>query len=98
MFVQHFCCSEDGDVDITGFDATGASFCINDTIYEVKSDSVIMQEDADKYGGTTDESDNESSCSSDSDETMWRYLFCYFIWQQLHRFGHLSFTVNIMGK
>lgn len=72
MFVQHFCCSEDGDVDITGFDATGASFCINDTIYEVKNDSVIMQEDADKYGGTTDESDNESSCSSDSDETMWR--------------------------
>ena len=72
MFVRHFCCSEDGDVDITGFDATGASFCRNDTIYEVKNDSVIIKEDADKYGGTTDESDNKSSCSSDSDETMWR--------------------------
>ena len=47
MFVQHFCCSEDGDVDITGFDDTGASFCINETIYEVKNDSVIMKEDAD---------------------------------------------------
>ena len=67
FFVQHFCVSEEGDVDITGFDATGASFCINDTIYEVKNDSVIMKGDADKYG-TSDESDNESSCSSDSDE------------------------------
>ena len=67
-----FCCSEDGDVDITGFDDTGASFCINETIYEVKNDSVIMKEDADKYGGTSDESDNESSYSSDLDEMTWR--------------------------
>ena len=71
FFVQHFCCSKDGDVDITGFDAIGASsFCINDTIYEVKNDSVIMKGDAEKYG-TLDESDNESSCSSDSDEMTW---------------------------
>ena len=73
MFVvQHFCCSDDGDVHITDFDAAGASsFCINYTIYEVKNDSVIMKEDADKYS-TADESDNQSSSSSDSDEMTWR--------------------------
>lgn len=74
--VQLLCCSEDGDVAITGisadFDSTGASsFCVNDVICEVKNDSVIMKGDADKYRNS-DEPDSESSCSSDSDEMTWR--------------------------
>lgn len=44
---------------------------VNDTLQEVKNDSVHMKEDADTYG-TSDKFDNESSCSSDSDEMTWR--------------------------
>jgi len=74
--VQLLCCSEDGDVDITGISADfdgidASSFCINDVIFEVTNDSVIMKGDADKYRNS-DESNSESSYSGDSDEMTWR--------------------------
>jgi len=76
FFFQHLCCNEDGDIYITGisgeFDAKGgSSFSINDAIYEVKNDLVIMKGDADKYRNS-DESSSESNYPSDSDDMMWR--------------------------
>lgn len=68
--VELLCYSK--DVDVTGV----SSFAVNDTIYEVENDSVIIRGDADKYADTcsSDEflSDSESYDSSDLAEVTGR--------------------------
>ena len=68
---QHLCCSEDGDVDITGISADFDATCASSFGYEVKNDSVIMKGDADKYRNS-EYSSSKSSYSSDSEEMTWR--------------------------
>lgn len=77
--VELLCYSK--DVDVTGIsadvDVTGvSSFAVNDTMYEVENDSVIIRGDADKYADkcNSDEflSDSESYDSSDLAEVTGR--------------------------
>ena len=69
---QHLCCSEDGDVDITGTVQVYQLILMRHVplllVYEVKNDSVIMKGGADKYRNSED----SSSKSSDSEEMTWR--------------------------
>lgn len=82
-YIHNLFCSEDIDVtgissevNVTGISASidvtrGSSFAVNDTVYEVENDSVILKRDADKYRNP-DDSDSESIYSSDSDEVALR--------------------------
>ena len=64
------------EVNVTGISASadvmrGSSFVVNDRVYEVQNDSVILKRDVDKYRNSYD-SNSESIYSSDSDEVALR--------------------------
>ena len=73
IFFKYVCCSE--DVDVTGISAyldvtSVSSFVVNDTIYEVENDSVVIKGDEDKYhisDSNESMSDSESALSDASD-------------------------------
>ena len=73
IYFQYVCCSE--DVDATGIsaylDVTGvSSFVVNDTVYEVENDLVVIKGDEDKYhisDFNESMSDSESALSDSSD-------------------------------